>query len=111
MTRPPKFRSLVALVALATSPLFAAQALAADAEPIVAEAVVDAPIAAVWNAWTTADGLRAWLAPHADIDLRVGGLMRSNYNAQGRLGDEGTIENRVLAYEPQRMLAIQVARP
>jgi hypothetical protein len=26
--------------------------------------------------------LRAWLAPHAAIDLRVGGLMRTNYEKQ-----------------------------
>ncbi|WP_374667626.1 SRPBCC domain-containing protein [Ramlibacter sp.] len=78
--------------------------------PVVNEAVIAAPRAVVWQAWTTAEGLRSWLAPHADIDLRLGGLMRSNYNPAGALGDAGTIENRILAYEPQRMLAIQVAR-
>jgi hypothetical protein len=30
--------------------------------------------------------LRAWLAPHAAIDLRVGGLMRTNYEKQARAG-------------------------
>jgi uncharacterized protein YndB with AHSA1/START domain len=64
----------------------------------------------VWDAWTTSKGLRAWLSPQADIDLRIGGLMRSNYNEKGMLGDAGTIENKVLSFEPQRMLSIQVAR-
>lgn len=79
-------------------------------ETIVAEGVVGAPVGAVWDAWTTTAGLKAWLAPHADIDLRIDGVMRSNYDPQGRLGDPGTIENKVLAYEPERMLSIKVAK-
>jgi uncharacterized protein YndB with AHSA1/START domain len=79
-------------------------------EPIVAEGVVDAPVGAVWNAWTTTVGLKSWLAPHADIDLRIDGVMRSNYDPKGSLGDPGTIENKVLAYEPERMLSIKVAK-
>lgn len=91
----------------------AAIAIAAPAqatESIVAEGVVNAPVAAVWNAWATPSGLKSWLAPHADIDLRVDGLMRANYDPKGSLGDAGTIENRVLAFEPERMLSIKVSR-
>jgi uncharacterized protein YndB with AHSA1/START domain len=78
-------------------------------ESITAEGIVDAPVAHVWNAWTTTDGLQSWLAPHADIVLRIGGLMRTNYSATGTLQDAGAIANRVLAFEPERMLSIQVA--
>ena len=46
----------------------------------------------------------------ADIDLRIDGLMRANYNASGQLGDAGTIENRILAFEPERLLVIKVAK-
>ncbi len=80
------------------------------AESIVAEGIVAAPVAAVWNAWATSVGLRTWLAPHAEVDLRIGGLMRSNYDPKGSLGDPGTIENRVLSYEPERMLSIKVSK-
>jgi uncharacterized protein YndB with AHSA1/START domain len=79
-------------------------------ESIVTEGVVAAPVATVWNAWTTSAGLRTWLAPHADIDLRVDGIMRSNYDPKGTLGDPGTIENRVLSFEPERMLSIKVSK-
>jgi uncharacterized protein YndB with AHSA1/START domain len=79
-------------------------------EPISVEGVVNAPVAAVWNAWTTTEGLKAWIAPHVDIDLRLDGLMRSHYDPKGTLGDANTIENRVLAYEPERMLSIRVAK-
>jgi uncharacterized protein YndB with AHSA1/START domain len=81
-----------------------------SASSIVTEGVVDAPVSEVWSAWTTSEGLRSWLAPHVDIDLRIGGRMRTNYSATGALGDAGTIENRILAFEPERMLAIQVSK-
>jgi uncharacterized protein YndB with AHSA1/START domain len=84
---------------------------AQDVGPIAHEGVVEAPLAAVWAAFTTSEGLRSWMAPHAEIDLRVGGVMRTNYNAQGQLGDSGTIENSILSFEPERMLSIKVARP
>jgi uncharacterized protein YndB with AHSA1/START domain len=44
---------------------------------IVSEGVVSAPVSEVWKAWTTSEGLKSWLAPHADIELRIGGLMRT----------------------------------
>ncbi len=83
---------------------------AQDVSPIVCEGIVEAPLEAVWGAWTTGDGLRSWLAPHAEIDLRVGGRMRANYNAQGTLDDPQTIENAVLSFEPRRMISIRVAK-
>lgn len=83
---------------------------ASATESTVTEGVVNAPVAAVWDAWATTAGLKSWLAPHADIDLRIDGLMRSNYDPKGSLGDPGTIENRVLAYEPERMLSIKVVK-
>jgi uncharacterized protein YndB with AHSA1/START domain len=82
----------------------------ADVSPLVHEAIVDAPLAEVWNVWATSEGLRLWMAPHAEIDLRVGGLMRANYNPDGKLGDSQTIVNTVLSFEPQRMISIKVVK-
>lgn len=79
-------------------------------DAIVAEGLVDAPVGEVWSAWTTAAGLRSWLAPKVDIDLRIDGLLRVNASPTGTLGDAATIENRILAFEPERMLAIRVSR-
>jgi uncharacterized protein YndB with AHSA1/START domain len=78
-------------------------------ETITTEGMIDAPVADVWSAWTTTSGLKGWLAPHAEIELRIDGLMRTNYDPEGSLGDSGTIENRVLAFDPERMLSIRVA--
>lgn len=84
--------------------------VARASESIVTEGVIAAPVSRVWAAWTTTDGLKAWLAPHVEIELRIDGLMRTNYAADGELGDPGTIVNRILAYEPERMLAIRVEK-
>ena len=75
------------------------------------EGLIDAPIHEVWNAFTTTEGLKSWMAPLADIELRVGGKMRVNYNPGRTLGDEKTIENTILSFEPERMLSIQATRP
>ncbi len=82
---------------------------AQDVSPVVSEGIVDAPVDTVWAAWTTSAGLRSWLAPHAEIDLRIGGTMRTNYDARGVLGDRQTVGNTILSFEPRRMLSIKVA--
>lgn len=97
---------VLAFLLLAAPHLSAAQ----DTTRVVTDGVVNATPAQVWAAWTTSDGLRSWMAPVADIDLRVGGLMRANYTATGSLDDEGAIHNTVLSFEPERMLSIKVAK-
>jgi uncharacterized protein YndB with AHSA1/START domain len=62
------------------------------------------------GAWTTHEGRASWLAPHGSVDLRIGGLMRTNYKVAGALGDAQTIENAILSFEPERMLSIKVTQ-
>ncbi len=50
------------------------------------------------------------MVAHSEIDLRVGGLMRTHYDPKGEIGDAQTIENRILSFEPGRMLSIQVSK-
>jgi len=42
---------------------------------------------------------------------KVGGKMLTRYEADGRLGDEKTIENTVISFEPKRMLSIKATKP
>jgi uncharacterized protein YndB with AHSA1/START domain len=73
---------------------------------------VEAPAADVWDAWTTTEGIRSWAVPVGRIDFRLGGIWESSYNLDARIGDPGNIQNRILAYLPDRMLTIQaVAAP
>ncbi len=82
-------------------------AVAADDNRMVDEFEVEAHVDKVWEAFTTTGGLKSWVAPLADIDFRVGGKWRANYNKDGELGDATTIENTILSYDPKRMLSIK----
>lgn len=75
------------------------------------EAVVHAPVAEVWKAFTTQEGMRSWMVPVAEVDLRVGGTLKTNYNRQAKIGDPGTIVHHILSFEPERMLATRYTAP
>lgn len=81
---------------------------AAEVAPLTTEGFVNAPTPEVWALFTTSEGYRKLGVAHAEVDLRIGGEIRSHYDPKGRLGDPETIVNEILAYEPERMLAIRV---
>lgn len=87
-----------------------AVSLNAEESRVVDEYVIDASIDVVWKAFSTNEGLKSWAAPLADIDLRIGGKWRANYNSDGVLGDETTIENTILCYDPKRMLSLKATK-
>jgi uncharacterized protein YndB with AHSA1/START domain len=78
------------------------------AEPLVTDGIVNAPASEIWRAITTPEGYEIMGAAHAQVDLTIGGEIRTHYDPQGRLGDPETIVNEILAYDPGRMLAIRV---
>jgi uncharacterized protein YndB with AHSA1/START domain len=78
---------------------------------LVHESVVDAPLAAVWTAFTTEEGQESWMVAHSEIELKIGGRMRTHYDPKGMLGDSKTIENTIICYDPKRMLSIRVSKP
>jgi uncharacterized protein YndB with AHSA1/START domain len=87
-----------------------AWASVAHAESQTVESVIKAPVADVWLVFSTAEGFRKLGVAQCDFDLRLGGLIRTHYDAKGVLGDEGTIHNEILSYEPQRMISIRIKK-
>jgi uncharacterized protein YndB with AHSA1/START domain len=85
-------------------------ARAADEVSFVTEGVVPAPIEEVWKVFATSEGYTAMGPALAEVDLRVGGTIRSRYRADGALGDGETIENVILAYEPPTMMATRIQK-
>ncbi len=98
------------LFAVLASLLLAASPPISAAEPLVAEAIVNAPLDAVWRAWTTVDGIQSWMVAKADIDLRIGGLWRTSYTREADLAGDTAIHHRILALDPARMLAFQTVK-
>ncbi len=107
MSRSTRDASLFVYLFVVVSLGWYATDAGAEESRVVFEMEVGGSVQDVWNAFTTSDGLKSWMAPVVEIDFRVGGKMRSNYNSAGKLGDETTIENTILCYDPQRMLALK----
>ena len=83
----------------------------ASQEPIIAEAIINAPVAEVWKAFTTKEGMESWMVAKTDIDLRPGGLWRTSYSNDSNLNDDTAIHHTILAYDPGRMLASRTIKP
>lgn len=62
----------------------------------------------VWEMVSTSEGLRSFVAPVADVEMKYNGKYYTNYKVGAKIGDPGTIYNTVLAYVPLDMLAIHV---
>jgi uncharacterized protein YndB with AHSA1/START domain len=81
-----------------------------DESRLVHEDVVDAAPAAVWAAFTTKEGIESWMVPHAEIELKIGGVMKTNYEPKGKIGDPKTIENTILSFDPPRMISFKATK-
>ena len=78
-----------------------------DANELVLEQeiTISAPVESVWLAYTTEEGWTAWASPKAEIDLRVGGTIRTAY--QGDIGGSNTNTLHIINYVPNRLLTLQ----
>jgi uncharacterized protein YndB with AHSA1/START domain len=70
------------------------------------EAIVNAPVAKVWDAFTTDKGFSSWAVPVAHITLGNDGMMESSYRLDGKIGDPDNIKNQIVAYVPEHLLII-----
>ena len=74
---------------------------------LIQEITIEAPRAAVWESYGTADGWMAWAAPLAEVDLRAGGTIRTHYTPGASIGDPGTNVLHIVNYVPERVLTLQ----
>lgn len=83
---------------------------AQDDNRLIDEAVVNAPLDQVWAAFTTKAGLESWMVAHAEIELKIGGKMKTRYDSKGTVDDAMAIENTILSYEPMHMISFRVTK-
>jgi uncharacterized protein YndB with AHSA1/START domain len=90
-----------------------ARGVSAQAELAVAlfesEVVVEAPREAAWEAVTTVEGIRRWLAPDALIELRIGGPFEVWFTPEAV--DKGMTGTRILSFLPGQMLSYSGEMP
>jgi hypothetical protein len=65
-------------------------------------------IAQAWKMVSTSEGVRAFIAPVTDVEMKYNGHYYTNYQPGAKIGDPGTIYNTVLAYVPLQMVAVHV---
>ncbi|MFM2121116.1 MAG: hypothetical protein RL722_2584 [Pseudomonadota bacterium] len=82
-----------------------------DGRVIRHSVVVPAPLAEVWQAWTTRDGVRSFFAPEAVIDARPGGAFQIQFDPLAEPGARGADEMRYMALQPMRMLSFDWNAP
>jgi uncharacterized protein YndB with AHSA1/START domain len=75
------------------------------------EVLVAAPVAAVWQSWTTQAGIESFFAPEAEIDARVGGAFHIHFDPYGEPGLKGADEMRYMALQPMKMLSFDWNAP
>ncbi|MGA2239789.1 MAG: SRPBCC domain-containing protein [Candidatus Bathyarchaeia archaeon] len=73
---------------------------------IRAETIVDASQDEVWDAWTTEKGVKSFLAPECNIDVRVDGPYEIFFDPEAEHGQRGGEGVRILALETRKMLSI-----
>ena len=78
-----------------------------DTSPIACSAVVPGSVKEVWNAYTSSEGIKSWMAASGTVDLRLGGLMRTSYRKGSDLKGDDVIENKIISLDPEHMITIQ----
>ncbi len=100
-----------ALAALAATGVWATQPAASPSSRIELEVDVAAPIAKVWQAWTTRDGLRSFFGEDNKVELRIGGPFEIYMSMQAPEGKRGSEGCAVLSYLPEEMLSFSWNAP
>jgi uncharacterized protein YndB with AHSA1/START domain len=72
---------------------------------------VPAPIADVWEAWTTERGIKTFFAPDGRVDLRPDGAYEILFNPAAPPGHRGGEGLRVMAVQPMTMLSFTWSAP
>jgi uncharacterized protein YndB with AHSA1/START domain len=73
--------------------------------------LVPAPLAAVWHAWTTAEGATTFFAPRANIELEIGGPYELLFDLAAPPGQQGGEGLRILSFLPPEMLSFEWNAP
>lgn len=99
-------------LALLVSIFISVNALAANLPTEThSEATINATQTELWAAFTTREGMESWMVARADVDLKIGGSMRTLYSKDGVLGDENTISSEFISLDSPRMYSTRITKP
>jgi uncharacterized protein YndB with AHSA1/START domain len=88
-----------------TALILQAMIASATESPIELSVTVKAPVAEVWKAWTTSEGIVSFFAPEARVQARPDGPFVIIMDPYAEPGLQGADDMRVLAVETERLLS------
>jgi uncharacterized protein YndB with AHSA1/START domain len=92
--------------AVAPAMLMLALVTARETERVLrTEMVLAAPVAQVWDLWTTEKGVTSFFSPGARIEPRVDGAYGIYFNPSAPPGSRGGDGLRIVVFEPNKRLA------
>ena len=78
-----------------------------DEMALIQEFIVHAPLDSVWVALTTKNGWEAAFVAKSEVNLKVGGTIKSTYDKNATIGDSTTIVNHIVNYVPYKLITLQ----
>ena len=78
---------------------------------LTASAQLTASRKEIWEAWTTPQGIKTFLAPDCKIEFRVGGAYEIYFDPQAAPQDRGSIGSVILAIQPMEMFSFSWCNP
>ncbi|HXE74927.1 MAG TPA: SRPBCC domain-containing protein [Candidatus Xenobia bacterium] len=75
------------------------------------QVTVAAPLAEVWNAWTTTEGVTGFFAPAAKVEARIGGPYEIYFGLSQPEGQRGSEGCKVHSVVPMKLLAFEWNAP
>ncbi len=85
--------------------------LGPNARAVRKEVVVTAPMADVWQSWTTSEGIKGFVGVNSKIQLDIAGPFELYFAEDAPEGQRGGETCKVLSYLPQRMLSFSWNAP
>ncbi len=67
------------------------------------ETTVDCSLEKAWELFATNEGMRSWIAPVLEVDVRNGGRWEYSYDKTKKIGDPGNIVSEFLCVVPMEM--------
>jgi len=71
------------------------------------EVVINISVDNVWKAFTEPEQWKKWATPVVQMDFRINGTIKSNYDSNAKIGDKGTITLHIPFYIPKKQIVMQ----
>lgn len=69
--------------------------------------VINTTIDKVWKAFSEPEEWKKWVTPVVEMDFKINGTIKSNYEPTAKIGDKGTIIIHILTYIPNKQIVMQ----